>query len=980
MKMKISFILSILLVSILFVLVSAQVTTAQLAGQVKDPTGAVIVGASVRIRNTATGLVREARTSEDGTYLLPNLPPGIYELEITAPGFRPYRRQQIELTIGQNAMLDVRLDVGEVTEVVAVTGQAILLDTSKTEISQVISERQISDLPISGRNFVDFVLLSAKVAVGRANLGGGPQQEPPVGVGVTAAARLSFGGQTEYSTFIAVDGVDTTQTFNGLQRSAPSQEVAKEFRVVNTSYSSEFGRGFGLVNILTRSGGNEYHGSAYVYFRNEALDARNILQLPGQERLRQVQYGTVISGPIVKDRTFFIGNYEGQQRDQNPLFAEVILRNLASINRAKRALGFSEENTGILQTNDYNVLFGKVDHSLTPANALSVRYNLVKGESLNVLPISRASMAPSTARDNDLSDQSLAVSMTSLGGGRVVNEVRFQYARRNFTFDPVNFTEPALEIPNLILMGHSYSDFELYRESRIQFLDNFTFIRGTHTLKFGFDYNRLWTTERWTVFYPMRVIFPSLTAFLSDPPTVAALQWLPPRSRPDISIDPQTRAVPEEWRRAGRAAIAHHLVGFFAQDEWRPRPQVSFVYGFRWDAHLVPTDLVERDLNNVQPRVGFSWSLGKGRKTVIRSGAGIFHDKFLLGDLLATRLISDPFWGGVFPSHANRPGSLLWRTIAGPPVATPAFFTWLRTGVYPSPSDPAIRLIGATNFDRSNAQPYSFQTSLEIEQEITPRLVFTANYLRVRALKLSAFRGNWNALPTGRAPNGKPFYGGRRIPQYALAAFYQYNSQSTYDGGSWGIRFRPSEALDVTAHYTFSKTIDLPINIALQNIPEDPLNWNLDRGLSNQHVAHRFVLNFLMTAPRSWGILRGFKLSGIVRLESPRYFTVSTGADTNGDGNPLTDRPGLLGRNTYKGDSYSNVDLRLSRNLQLSERITLEPLVEFFNLFNTVNVIEVNTVWGAPTLDVPPNPIFGFGTPRAVANARQIQFALKVRF
>jgi hypothetical protein len=965
---------------LLIVPARAQVTTAQLAGQVKDPAGAVIVGASVKVRNVMTGLIRETTTSESGTYLLPNLPPGTYELEVMAPGFRPYRQQQLELTIGQNATLDVRLEIGEVTEVVTVTGQAILLDTSKTEISQVVSERQISDLPISGRNFVDFVLLGAKVAVGRANLGGGPQQEPPVGVGVTAAARLSFGGQTEYSTFVAVDGVDTTQTFNGLQRSAPSQEVAKEFRIVNTSYSSEFGRGFGLVNIITRSGGNDLHGSAYVYLRNEALDARNILQPPDLDRHRQVQYGAVVSGPIRKDRTFFIGNYEGQQRDQNPLFAEVILRNLAALNRAKRALGFREEDIGILQTNDYNVLFGKVDHYLTPAHTLSVRYNLVKGESLNVLPISRASMAPSTARDNDLSDQSLAVGVMSLGGSRLVNEVRFQYARRNFTFDPVAFTEPALEIPNLILMGHSYSDFEFYRESRIQFLDNFTLVRGRHALKLGFDYNRLWTTEQWTIFYPMRVIFPSLTAFLSDPPTVAALQWLPPRSRPDISVDPRTRAVPEEWRRAGRASIAHHLLGFFAQDEWRPRPNFSFIYGFRWDAHLVPTDLVGRDLNNIQPRVGFSYSLGGRRKTILRGGAGLFHDKFLLGDLLATRLVSNQFWGTVFPSLANRPGQVVWFAISGPPVATPAFFTWLRTGVYPSPSDPAIRLIGATNFDRSNAQPYSFQTSLEIEQEITPRLVLTANYLRVRGLKLTAFRGNYNAFPTGRAPNGKPFYGGRRFSEYLLAAFYQYCAWSTYDGGTWGARFRPSEALDVMAHYTFSKTIDMPTNIALQNIPEDPLNWNLDRALSNQHVAHRFVLNFLTTAPSSWGIVRGFKLSGIVRLESPRYFTVSTGADTNGDGNPLTDRPGLLGRNTYKGDSYYSVDLRLSRMLRVSERVTVEPLVEFFNLFNTVNVIEINTVWGAPTLDAPPNPLFGFGTPRAVANARQIQLALKLQF
>jgi hypothetical protein len=241
------------------------------------------------------------------------------------------------------------------------------------------------------------------------------------------------------------------------------------------------------------------------------------------------------------------------------------------------------------------------------------------------------------------------------------------------------------------------------------------------------------------------------------------------------------------------------------------------------------------------------------------------------------------------------------------------------------------------------------------------------------------FSGNLNAVPTGTHPvTGKPVYGARRFPEYDLINPFFYVSQSVYHGGTAQVRYRWGERLDVNAHYTFSKTIDLPTGIALQQIPEDPRNWRQDRGLSNQHVGHRFVLNLLGTSPSSWGILRNFKLGGIVTLQSGRYFNVITGADTNGDGNPLTDRPGKLGRNTFKGDPYYSVDVRVSREVHVSERVVLEPLAEVFNLFNTVNVLEYNTVWGSADLGARPAP--DFGTLRSVAPARQIQLALRLRF
>lgn len=956
-----------------------QVATAQLSGQVKDPAGAVIVGASVRARQVATGLVRTTTTTEAGLYILPNLPPGEYEVEVSAQGFRPHRRM-ITLSVGQTATLDITLEVGEVLEAITVTGQEIALDPSKTEISQVIEERRITDLPIIGRNFVDFVLLSPKVATGRASVGGGPQQEPPVGVGITGATRLSFGGQFEYHTFIAVDGVDGTQSFTGLQRSAPSQEVAKEFRVVNTSYSAEFGRGFGLVNIITRSGGNEWHGTGYAFFRNEALDARNVLQRPELERLRQAQYGGVVSGPVVRDRTFFLVNYEGQQRDERPLFSEVVVANLGALNAIRRQWGLSEERLDILTTNDYNAFFGKVDHQLSGVHTLSGRYNMVDGESLNVMPASRASLAPSALRDNTLRDQSFVMAVVSAPGARTANDLRFQWARRTFHYRAVQYNDPALEIPGLILMGHTYQDFDFYKESRVQVLDNFTYVVGTHSLKFGADFNHLRTTEHWVIWFPARVVFPSLAAFLGRPPfaapTVAAIQWTPPSL--STRLDPTMRALPREWEEGSRAALTHHFLGFFAQDQWRLHSAFTLSYSVRWDAHLVPTDFVSRDLNNFQPRVGFAWSLGS--ETVIRGGAGLFHDKYIIGSVIISSLLGDRdgfLRQNMLPNFTRRNATLWLFSLVGPPVATPAFNEWLRTGIYPS--GPAVRKSSLTLFDRENRQPYAIQSSVEIERRFGRSLFVGASYLFVRGLKMITFSGNLNAVPTGTHPvTGKPVYGARRFPEYDLINPFFYVSQSVYHGGTAQVRYRWGERLDVNAHYTFSKTIDLPTGIALQQIPEDPRNWRQDRGLSNQHVGHRFVLNLLGTSPSSWGILRNFKLGGIVTLQSGRYFNVITGADTNGDGNPLTDRPGKLGRNTFKGDPYYSVDVRVSREVHVSERVVLEPLAEVFNLFNTVNVLEYNTVWGSADLGARPAP--DFGTLRSVAPARQIQLALRLRF
>src|SRR4029434_8450182 len=234
------------------------------------------------------------------------------------------------LTVGGAAVLDLTIQIGEVSEVVEVKQEEPLIEPTKAELSRVVNERSIESLPIIGRNFVDFAKLSTGVAPGRENTGGGAFKEPDTGVGSAAAPRLTFGGQSELSTLILVDGVDNIQTFTGLPRVTPSQEAVQEFRVLNSTFLAEYGRALGgFVNIVTKSGANRVEGSAYYFAVNDALNARPILTGPNPA-LRQNQYGATIGGPIKKERTFFFANYEGQRRAESNKFSSVILNNLES--------------------------------------------------------------------------------------------------------------------------------------------------------------------------------------------------------------------------------------------------------------------------------------------------------------------------------------------------------------------------------------------------------------------------------------------------------------------------------------------------------------------------------------------------------------------------------------------------------------------------------------------------------------------------
>jgi hypothetical protein len=1001
-KQKISVLFSKSAVLLLLMAVAigyGQTPTATLSGVIRNKQGEVIKDATVNVKNNATGTARQVTTGTDGRYVFPFLEPGNYDLEIQATGFQLMMQRNVILKVGGMTVLDVKIEVGGISEQVSIEVQNPLMEPNKVDMSRVVAEAEIQGLPNIGRNFVDFVKLSSGVSLGREAVYGGPFKEPDVGVGAVAAPRFSFGGQPELSTLIQVDGADNIQTLTGLPRATPSQEAASEFRVLNSTYLAEYGRASGgFVNIIARSGTNSVNGSVYYFGINDVLNAQSILNPPGANVLRQHQYGATLGGPIKKDRTFYFVNYEGQRRDESNRFAQVIQQNLTAINAFRARFNLVPETVNQLRSNDYDQFLGKVDHTFGD-NAFSLRYNYLTADATNFLGGgSRAASNSSTARNSDVKDQAVVATLISPLSPRASNEARLQLARRSFAYPSV-YTEPTIEVSNLLTMGKSTSDLDYYQEDRIQLTDNFSYTIGAHQLKFGGDYNYLRDRTLWSLFFPGRIIFPTLDRLVNFTPTTApspttgpTVFWWPTLLNSSGSPVaggyqvpvPFNQAVPDVYANATGFTLNHSIIGGFVQDQWKVTPKLSLTLGMRYDIEGHPSRFVpNRDNNNVQPRIGLAYNWN--RKGVVRAGFGIFNDRLAssIGQAFNTAEYNNrgnlPNASVLFPGITTFAGRFS-QTIVGGPPATAAAINFLMTGQTPAAGNPTL----GDTLDANLETPYTTQASLQMSQELPGGLALTAGYLYVHGTQLLGHTPNLNVVATPApamampAP-GKQYFGGRVFPEIGDILFITNYGDSVYHGGTLEIERRFGPGLGIHGSYTFSKTMSdggVDTLTSLGDIPEAP---GLDeRALSRQHLAHRFTLSFLEQVPKSVPLLRDFRFSSLVAIESGRTFTVFTGFDANNDGNPLSDRPGTLGRNTLIGPGFASFDARVARPIKLAERLNSELSVDFFNLFNRVNIRDITTFYGSSDLNVA--PVAGFGTPRDVFNPRQIQIGFKLKF
>ncbi len=1019
--------LGLAVAAMLFALVttaSAQVT-ATVQGKVFDTSGAVIPGAVVTAVNAATQVSRSATSNAAGDYQINLLPVGEYTVTTEKAGFKKSAKK-LTLAVGAIANLDFGLEVGAVDLQVTVQDVGEVAEPTRTMVSSVIDTQKIENLPVNGRQFIDFALLAPGVKIGDTTSGSTDVIIEPV-------TKLSFAGQNIHYNFIAVDGADNISTASGVQKYTPSQEAVREFRVVNSSYSTEFGRAVGgIVNIITKSGTNKLHGSVYEYFRNDKLDAGSLLAssdpVTGKKlnRLQQNQYGFTLGGPVVKNKTFLFGNYEGQRRRESPYYNSIILNRIDDINAFKAGIGFPLENLNVIRNTDYDNVLLRLDHTINQKNNLFVRYFFNHGKLSHYSPLNDGFDLPSGFKSNDSKDHSIVGNLSTTLSSSLVNELRLQFANRTYDF-PTETSQPHIEVANQFAIGLNRGNPDFYREKRFEIVDNVTKNFGKHTLTFGGTYNFVRTTESFPLFYPFESVFVCIKAtdapfcggsnLFDHTPAVIFFERFQASSgfkEPSILEGTgvyQLNHYPASVRNGAVGSLDHTYSGVFVQDNWRATSHMTVNLGVRSDWETWPSRVLNTQ-HGVDPRLGVAYSLGTSRNFVVRGGIGLFHG-IIPAPLLACQ---KPSCGGnnTFRPEENGLNSVTqlygFASNGGPGGGFQQAFDQLVTnGTYPdfATYDDTVPFtftgpVSIVRFTQNHKLPYGIQHSLSLEFEPMKDHVLNISYLRTHGVHLGSFY-NINQAPNGAICGLHDAQGGTGCKeQFAPASgnfvYFEADSRwySEFDGLLVTLNKRMSHHVSYGLSYTWSKSLDDGPNPSFVLIPQNTFDFHSEKALSADHAAHRFVANATFTGPtKKHFLVNDWQLSTIVSMESPHYFTKFAGLDTNGDGFTNNDRIGVEGRNTFKGDSFQSVDLRVSRSFKLGERFELQGIAEAFNLVNTVNVRFFNTVYGCCNT-VSGQPDFNpagtpgtfrdgsfnpaYGTPRAIFNPRQIQFALRLSF
>jgi hypothetical protein len=773
---------------------AAQTVTSSVQGRVYDTSGAAIAEASVTAVNSETGVSRQATASATGDYQITLLPPGDYTLTADKAGFQKSAKK-VHLDLGTAGNLDFNLAVGQVTQEVQVQDVGEVAEPTRTMVSSVIDEQKIDNLPVNGREFIDFALLAPGVTIGNTTSGSTDVIVEPV-------TKLSFAGQNIHFNFIAVDGADDVSTASGIQRGTPPQESVQEFRVINTDYTTEFGRATaGIVNIITKTGTNDVHGSVYEYFRNSAMDATSILAAPHFNDLHQNQFGAAIGGPIRKDQTFFFLNYEGQRRSESPTYNSTVLNNIAAINNVKTTVyGLPPENLFQLRDNNLDNGFARLDQNFAN-NRLYVRYFINDGRLTNQSPLNNGFDLPSAFKNNYIRDQSLAGSLSSVISSSWVNELRMQYAHRTFDF-PVVSTQPHLEVANTFAVGVNRGNPDIYRESRFELVNNTTHNVANHTITFGGNFDRVGTYESFPLFYPFEADFSNLKAFLG---TDGAAGCPPGTSCPDPFVifferfSTTTNAPFDETSLAGgpavyqggpitpairhqaAATLDHDYTGFYVEDKWRVSQKLTVNGGVRWEFEHWPSHVLNTQWKNVDPRLGLAYSLGTSHNVVFRAGAGLFHG-IIPSPLL---MCQAPSCGGItqypgrsfedslnantglfsFASAPNITYAALAALFGGGPfgVAGQALYpngvtkaSFCPQGIVPA-YGPAGTLAGCgflqpatiVRFDQNHQNPYGIQTSAALEFEPFKDALLSISGIHLRGVHLGSFYNVNQPDPSG---------------------------------------------------------------------------------------------------------------------------------------------------------------------------------------------------------------------------------------
>ena len=901
-------------------------STATLQGSVTDVKGAVLPNATVVIKNKSTSAERTVQTDGEGNYQMAALPVGVYTVEVRLQGFKTGVADQVTLEVAKTAVQNFQLDVGAITEQVLVSSDVPVIETATTSVGTVINQRTVQEIPLNGRHFVDLGLLIPGTVTPPQN---GFLTAPLRGQGSFA---INTAGNREDTVNFMINGINLNDMVQNQITFQPSINTVQEFKADNSTFSAEYGRNSGaIVNIATRSGANDYHGEFFEFLRNDYFDARNFFERTTDPApFKRNQFGFNLGGPLSlprfheggpsigyngKNKTFFFFSYEGLRQRQGLTISGVTVPTLAQ--RAavtdpviKQLLPLLPlPNVGAngfagAATAPVNIDQGTLDvsHNIGINDRIHGYYALQRDERGE--PTLQGNSVPGFGDTRQSRRQIFTLNETHTFGSAVVNEARFGFNRIHIAFTPnaqlnpldfgiKNGVNEAIGLPQMAIGGSGLNfggpaGFPQGRSDTTYVVsDTLSYLRGNHSFRFGGELRRFYNNN--TGKDTGNFGFANMAAFLAGTANTFTV------TLGDVS-----------------SAIAQGALGFFVQDNYKLRPNLTFELGFRYDWLMSPTERYDRfadfvpeinslvrvnhgiapvyhtNAQNLQPRLGFAWDPFKDGKTSIRGAYAI------LADQPVTNLVTG--------NAANPPFA---TSVALPANATTQLFNATDPGhaapgstVSPSSSDP--------EFDNGYIQSWN----LNVQREVRPGLAVTVGYYGSKGTNLRITR-NLNQTFLNAALNPvRPFPA--LSPNSPIApgvpllniTFREGTSNSNYNALWVTANKRMARGLQFNASYTFSKSIDYNSQSSQGVTVQDSYNLRGDRGLSDFDARHRFVISGLYELPFKGNQLKeGWQLSFIEQSQSGNPVTLLAGnAGAIGANIPAANANSLTGLATLRPD------------------------------------------------------------------------------
>ncbi|MBC8167064.1 MAG: TonB-dependent receptor [Bryobacteraceae bacterium] len=921
-------------------------------GQISDASSGGVRNAQIRATNLDTGFVREVQSGPDGSYDLPLLPLGRYEVRVQVPGFSDFEQQGITVESSRVSLLNIPMQVASSGQSVTVVSDATVLTTDSAGIPGSLNLKSIGNMPLTSRNLTNLALFVPGFTGKRDDEFGNTQ--------------FAFGGMQRRG--FLTDGIDTSQRGGVFRLGIFSAESVQEIRVLQNAFSAEYGRtSGGIVNIITRGGTNEYHGSFLYLGRRPGLIARPSL-LPRTTPTPFQQWTTWsgnFGGPVIKDKLWFFVNAEYQPIDY-PKAITISAANAAALNLPASDLGatkFSQRFQTYLGRTDYqinakNAGFFRYGHFRTPSGEQGS--GLVARSSLNVF---------------DDKMETLGFQLTTTATPAIVNEFRSGFSRRRFFRPPVlgdleGQEKPIVIITGVATLGSNGAANERYLEEQVQFIDNVSLRAGSHDFKFGADVANILLEQS--------VRLNQTFQFGGIPGVATALQqYLNTVNRVANPATGQLFTYTQLTQQLGDNRASHRTwsYNFFAMDDWRIRPNLTLSLGVRYEllawpeldktAPLEISRTIPNDSNNFMPRIGFVWQ--PGPKGVLRGGYGIFFDTMNL------RLLTQ-----VIRNNGQR---VLNYTVAGGSAGAPTFPAGLT-----APNPAFGQRSNVWGFDRNFRTNYSHQANLQYERELVHDLSLTIGVQWYGGRRLPLVRDTNLGGPVRLLADGRPVYSNANRPETRFSQINLFESvgRARYYGGFVAVTKRFSHGLQLTASYTLGYAQNDTDSIGDSGATvTDPSNIRRDYSVASSDQRHRFVMQGVWEPRlRAGGLagmaVNGWRFSPNVTLTSGFPINIVQGQDLNGDGNN-NDRPLFRGRNDVLGPGFSEINFRVSREFPLyGERLRLELIGEAENLFNSTNVAcGISGCTGALVNNVMAADLF---RATQATNSRQVQIGGRIRF